>query len=164
MDLGNSEIESSQGGPRSEKELDIESVKKFFAEALCIDESKYKIEEVTRLHSRERENQGRPQTRMTQLLKVRFDREEMARQVLSVVNTRNYDNTNFKDVRLFRDRSKEERDQRKKMLAEARDHNEQEEEGANGDRSRGHRWYPNFRTGKLERRARTDRGVGPLTQ
>ena len=135
----------------SDKEIEYARLSIFFSGVLNQNEREYTIDKVDRLHSYARQNQGQSSgprhNQNPRLVRVILSNEEMARKIISAAGRADLPRTEFKDIKVFHDRSKEERLQRKELLAEAKTHNQESVDSNSTDR-----WFANFRTWRVERR------------
>ena len=131
------------------KNDDKEAVTSLLVNHLKMRPIDYDIVECVRLFKPTAPNQSNEEDGIAQkprLLKVRFMYEETVSIVMrSASNLENATDTNVKKVRIFRDKSKKEREVRRNLLAQADSKNETEEDSAN------FKWVINYQNHKVMR-------------
>lgn len=127
------------------KAADLENVTNLFSRHMKVDVSQYRITDTTRLHGGKNNRNYATDPRP---LRVRFDSVGMIGKVTREVrHLSTCDDENAKKITIFRDRSKKERDERKKLSAEAAEKNREESDQA-------FKWIVNYRTMEVIRVAK----------
>lgn len=110
------------------KAADLEYVTDLFASHMKVDSGEYKIMDTTRLY---RGKNAAGNIRIPRLLRVQFDRENMVGKVARAApKLDSSEEPIVKAIKIFRDRTKRERDERKKLLSQAEDKNNEESDNA----------------------------------
>lgn len=110
------------------KAEDLKSVTKVFTEHMFVAPSRFKIIDTVRLHGgvKDRNYSADPRP-----LKVCFENAEMVSKIVSETRLINdSDDQEIRKIKIFRDRTKDEREERKRLIAEAVDKSREESDEA----------------------------------
>ncbi|KAK3877512.1 hypothetical protein Pcinc_017776 [Petrolisthes cinctipes] len=122
---------------------DLASVTRLFTDGMKLDPDSYRITNTTRLYRGRKEPAD---TNKDRLLRVRFDSSDMVGKVARASpELENAANSWMKNTRIFRDRSKKERDERRELIREAHTKNNEEEDSD-------YKWYVDFSNKKVLRK------------
>ncbi len=136
------------------KAADLKYITDLFTEHMKVDREEYGITDTTRLYR----GQHVTGDKKPRLLRVRFDRQGMVGRVARASPELNSSNDGVvKNVTIFRDRSKKERDERKKLLSLAEDRNKEESDAS-------FKWSVNFEKKEVVRLSKEMQTLKPFRQ
>lgn len=139
--------------PREEGDSDQATAERVLGDVFLLDMNEFTIIETTRLHSRQpsRGDNQEANSFPSRLLKVRFQTEEMASAVIRATQQQNHAAEQARgSIRVFRDKSKKERELTRQLFARAEANNQSE-----SDNSR-YKWIVDHRNKKVVRVAVPD--------